>query len=94
MVKIHIKNERLYLERAGKETELESVTIYHDRKEGTYKITIFPGGKNYTQKTYPIPGITLKQVKEYETIVENKKSMRGIYYHLKSKNFYINYYLK
>ena len=97
MVKIHIKNEKLYVNKAGKDTEIDSVTIYHDKNKGTYDMTAFlyTKGKGneinkYKQKTYPIPGITLKQVQDPESLV----SRRGVYYHLKSKNFYINYYVK
>jgi len=97
MVKIHIKNERLYLNKAGKDTEINSVTIFHDKNKGIYDIKTFfyireKGNdiKKYKQKTYPIPGIILKQIKNSEILALR----RGVYYHLKSKNFYINYYVK
>ena len=96
MVKISIVNERLILERGGKHIQLESATIFHDRKAKTYKIVIFPTsgegrGKEFTQKGYPIPGIHLEKARnDIESLVRE----RGIYYHLSTKNFYINYYLK
>lgn len=37
MVKISVKNDKLYLERAGKETQLESVTIFHHKAIGRYR---------------------------------------------------------
>jgi len=96
MVKIFVKNEKLYLERAGKATELESVTIYHFKTDNTYKLIVFPQyestsflkrGQTLLQKKYPLVSITLKKVQD-KHITTGKP-----FYHLKTKNYYINYYV-
>ena len=97
MVKIFVSNERLYLERAGKETQLDSVTIFHFKADNTYKVVVFPRvatksirrGQHFIQKTYPLVSITLEKVYSPELV----ESRRGVYYHLKTKNYYINYYV-
>jgi hypothetical protein len=94
MVKLLVRNERLYLDRAGKETELTSATIYHHKTQDKYQIVVFPDivktikrGKTFIQKGYPLVGIVLKKV-------EDKHITTGrAYYHLKTKNYYINYYV-
>lgn len=97
MVKIFERNDKLYLERAGKETQLESVTIHSDKSKGTYKLTVFPivatksirHGQEYIQKTYPLVSINLEKIYAPESV----ESRRGVYYHKKTKNYYINYYV-
>lgn len=93
MVKLFIRNERLYLERAGKDTELESATIHHHKVQGKYQIIVFPDvvktikrGQIFIQKTYPLVGIKLEKSK-YNYSEERP------YYVGKGKTYYINYYV-
>ena len=92
MVKILIRNERLYLERAGKETELDSTTIFHHKAQGKYQIKVFPVvenkikcGQTFTQKTYPLVSINLEKARKY--------TPERPFYTKMSKHYYINYYV-
>ncbi len=94
MVKILIRNDKLYLKRAGKETELESVTIYSHKVTDNYEIVVFPHvvgtikrGQTFVQKTYPLLSIELKKVTD-------DYIQGGKYYNKSSKYYYINYYVR
>lgn len=92
MVKIFVRDEKLYLERARKETQLESVTIYHERSKGQYKLIIFPAsssssirrGQILIQKSYPLVKIKLEKVRFSDRP----------FYNARFKNSYINYYIE
>jgi hypothetical protein len=94
MVKIFVKDDKLYLEKAGKEIQVASSTIYHHKNIGVYKIESFistnRGNKilKHTQKTYPLVDIKLEDTRR-EDITGRYKS----YYYTKGKNYYINYYV-
>lgn len=92
MVKIFVRNENLYLEKAGKETHIAHATVEHHPISG-YNISAFirlsNGNKRleFKQKTYPLVNIKLEDTKR-EDVSGRWKS----YYNTSHKNYYVNYY--
>lgn len=92
MVKLFVKNEKLYVEKAGAEINIDSATIEHHKSDGIYKIKAFivdkAGNKslNYTQKTYPLINIELKDTGRPHGIYKS-------YYNTSHRNYHINYYV-
>lgn len=96
MVKLFIKNDKLYLRTIKtKGREISDVTIYHYVKQKLYNIEIFLKNNGneylrYRQKTYPIENIKLEKFK----IVEKNQDLGDFdtFYYLKNRNYTIRYF--
>ena len=96
MVKIFVRNDKLYLEKAGKEVQLESATISHYQVKEIYEIIAFilldsrhTKRVEYKQKTYPLVDIKLEKSKA----IPMANSTQKAYSVAHGKYYYINYYV-
>ncbi len=92
MVQLIVKNDTLYMVKAGKEIKLESVTIIHNEK---YEFTVFIiennkiVRKNFKQLTFRKPLVTFTPHLSY-----NDPSHTNLYAQSPTKAWYINFYEK
>jgi hypothetical protein len=93
MVKIFVRNEKLYMEKGEKNTQISSATIEHNQKEAKYYVSAFVPLKYGTktvssvQKSYPLVDIKLTDTNDV------RSGMYKSFYNARGKNWYINYYV-